>query len=168
MELQSTIIGLSILALCIYTFILLGRSRRNKEKRLIGQLNKLASARNKAIKELEIGFDFALAIDDTEEYLYFTKENQAEFDDQVIALSGVRKCEMITLKKRLAKEEYLNKITLIFTTTSDDSQNHSIVLFDSDKTSLPNGEPMIAIRWVEKVSGIVQKRKPKMAMRKAV
>lgn len=168
MDLQTTIIGLSISALCVYAFVLLTRSRKKKEKKLINQLRAVALEQACQITEHELGFDFSLGIDNINQYIFYTKENQAGFDNQVIDLKTVRKCEVVSPKKRVAKEEYIDRITLVFHPSIAGAREEKIVLFDSDATALPNGEPLMAKRWAEKVNALLKDRKASTAFRVAV
>lgn len=168
MDLQTTIIGLSISALCVYAFVLITRSRKNKEKKLINQLKAMAQEKACQISEYELGFDFGLGIDNINQHMFYTKENKTNFDSQVIDLKTMKKCEVVILKKRVGKEDYFDRITLVFHPQVPGMSKENVVLFDSDATALPNGEPLMAKRWAEKINVMLKDVKPQPAFRIAV
>lgn len=91
MDLQTTIVGLLVATLCIYVFVLLNKSRKNKEKILINQLQVLASEQNALIEDHELGLNFGLGIDEVNRYIFYTKDNKIGFTNKTIDLMNVRK-----------------------------------------------------------------------------
>ncbi|MBO6495880.1 MAG: hypothetical protein JJ978_09965 [Roseivirga sp.] len=167
MDLQTTIVGLLVATLCIYVFVLLNKSRKNKEKILINQLQVLASEQNALIEDHELGLNFGLGIDEVNRYIFYTKDNKIGFTNKTIDLMNVRKCEVATVKKRVGKEDYIDRISLVFYLISNNKEEQ-IIIFDSDATALPNGEPLMAKKWADRINELLKDVKSNAAFRVAV
>jgi hypothetical protein len=158
MEFRTTLFGLAILALCIYIFVLLKRSRKNKEKILINQLRVLATGQAAQVEAHELGLDFGLGIDETNRYLFYTRDQKIGFTNKVIDLVAVKNCTVAIQKRQVGKEAYMDKVSLIFHPEPGKAQER-IILFDSESTALPNGEPLMAKRWAERVNELLKDAK---------
>lgn len=74
---------------------------------------------------------------------------------------------MATVKKRVGKEDYIDRISLVFYLISSNKEEQ-IIIFDSDATALPNGEPLMAKKWADRINELLKDAKSNAAFRVAV
>ena len=73
----------------------------------------------------------------------------------------------LTNSKRPGPGDQGRRISLIFHHTSG-KKEEQVVIFDSDATALPNGEPLIAKKWAERVNELLSHVKPSASFRVAI
>ncbi len=151
MELGTTIIGLVAIALCMMPFVMMHRSRKNKEQMLINGLKKIAKSQNSDLATCDCGVDFSIGISSSNRYVFFYKNtNTIEFE-QFVSMEGLKSCEVDTVKRTVTTEEgahsVIDQVTLVFVPKDRLVPQVRFVLFHSEEHFQLDGELQLARKW---------------------
>ena len=158
MNLQSILGGVILVAICFAPLYLFNRNRKKNEKRLLKLLSQFASTNNSKIDEYEFGYEFALGLDRSKTSLFLIRDKENEGFAQLVDLSQFKKCSAEILGKQDGKGGRIDRISLSFTPKNPQTKEQKLELYNSDMYPFPNGEPVMAKKWVEKANALINSR----------
>ena len=95
--------GVALLALFAFPFILIGRASKKNKKQLLGKLTSLAEKNGCTIKETDRCGEFAIGIDNEEKVLFSIKTGKYEERAQIVKLNDFRTVRVINQNKTLSE-----------------------------------------------------------------
>lgn len=157
MNLQSILGGVILTAICFAPIYLFNRNRKNNEKRLYKLLSQFASSFNSTIDDYELGYEFALGLDKNKTHLFLIRNKDKQDFQQSIDLSRFSKCSVETLGKQDGSGGRIERISLSFMPKNAQVKEERLELYNAYHYPFPNGEPVMAKRWAEKLNSIYKK-----------
>lgn len=116
MDFGTTVIGIIIILLCLFPFVLLSYSNAKKRKKKVQVLVDFVKTKNYKITQNDIWNEYIIAIDEENQILFFSMDSSALESYLMISLKEVNKCNLIKHKsnsnlERLGLElEFYDKI----------------------------------------------------------
>lgn len=151
MEIGTTIIGLVSVALCVVPLIIIGKSKRNKEKGFLTSLQGIASAHNCKIATHDFGIDFSIGLADNNQFVFFYKKLKENEIKECIPFSSIASCKVFSgthqVKTKEGNETRLDKLELIFQPKDRSFSSTSFEFFNVQNFTQPNGEIQLARKW---------------------
>ncbi|WP_215224025.1 hypothetical protein [Echinicola shivajiensis] len=149
MEIESTVMGLVGLALCIIPFVLLQRSRKKKEQELLGGLNAIADIANNELDISDFGFEFAIGVSADKSHVFYYKKTNEKVQEESIALEMVENCTIHTVNRLITvkdkKESIIEKLELIFLLKNNAKSR--LEFFNGEEKSQLTGEMDLIKKW---------------------
>jgi hypothetical protein len=142
MDATSLTIGILLVAICIFPFILFSSINTKKRKKRIQNLIEIAKANNAVIQDKDDWNQTIIGIDKTNKMLFFSKKSE-EFDKFIsINISELLKCR---IERTENKHKVLEKLELELTFAS----KPTVVLefFNIEETRLLLNELEIIQKW---------------------
>ena len=152
MDLGTIMIGLAFLLFCVIVFIILSRSNRKKEKKILQSLMELAEQRNCNIVQHDIWNNSAIGIDNTANIVFAVRETKKDSNSFQIDLSEIQKCRIINVNRMVGNKEdnykIIEKLELGFAYRDKNKAETILNLYNAehDDASL-NGELQLIEKW---------------------
>jgi hypothetical protein len=162
MDLQTTIIGLSILAIIILPLVFLGNSGRRKEKFLLQSINKMASNTQGIVQRHETCGDMILGINEIQHFAYFFKNIKGENISGSVNLAEISQCKANKVFVTINKEENIelvDKLEIIFKPIDKTKPDIIWDIFNSDISTQLYGELQLVENWVFIFNSHIRKMK---------
>jgi len=152
MDVGTSLIGLIFLLFCVIIFVILSRSNRKREKKLLQSLRRLAEQSNCKIMQHDIWNNSVIGIDHTANVVFAIRNTNNNSVCFQINLSEIQKCSVINTRKTGGNKEdnfrEIEKLELSFTYSD---KNKPVTVFDfynaGYDTSSLNGELQLIERW---------------------
>jgi hypothetical protein len=162
MDSGTIIITAIFLAIIIVPFIITGYNRRNKMKKMLQSLKKLADEQNCYVTQSEVCSNFAIGIDAMANFLFFMKQTEEGVITKTVNLREYRNCRLNNSARNLSskKEHYhvITKLILSFNPFDKSKSDEVIEIYNNEVDSLTlSGELQVAERWQEMI-GLKLKR----------
>lgn len=149
METGMIVIAAVLFAVILVPTLLIIQNTKKQSKKLFNGLKAAVAKNNGVLTQHTEQNDFALGIDETHKAIYFFKKSEVIETSQIIDLSQIKSCEVITKTRRIKKEkgfeEIMEKINLEFTSKKD-NEVKQIELYNEEE-SLLTDELTIAENW---------------------
>ncbi|GAB3654763.1 hypothetical protein GCM10028791_25610 [Echinicola sediminis] len=149
MELETTVIGLVGLVLCILPFVLLQRSRKKKEKELHKGLNAIASSVDSELGTKDFGFEFAIGVSTNKNHILYYKKTKEEEVEEIIPIQTVENCSVNAIKRIISSKEreetIIDKLELEFLLKK--KSKISLVFYNRKEGTQLNGELALIKKW---------------------
>src|SRR5690606_9900570 len=94
MNIEITIIGAILVALCALPFVYFGMSRKNKEKKVIQALKDFASQHRSTITTHDVSGELVIGLDETSKTLFMSKHFEGQVTNKVLQLQDVTGCSV--------------------------------------------------------------------------
>lgn len=160
MNLEIMLVGMVILAICIFPFVLMGMSKKKKAKALINALNGFATKHQCNISEHEAGGDYIFGLDVQKKVIFFYKNAHHKISIEKIELAQVKHCSAVTsgseVKTSDGSKKLTDKIELVFTMTANDMPEIRWTLFDMQYEMVLFEEYQFAERWAARVNKLIK------------
>ncbi len=161
METGMIAIAAALFAAILIPTLLIIKNTKQQSQKLLNGLKAIVAANNGVLSQHTEQSNFALGIDNSAKTVYFFKQTEDGEMSQVIDLTQVTSCEIITQKRRIKKEngfeEMVDSITLVFP-TNNNGERKEIELYN-ENDSLLNDEIAIAEDWKKAVQHILMDKK---------
>ncbi|REH52498.1 hypothetical protein C7448_103233 [Tenacibaculum gallaicum] len=145
MDLGTTIVGATLLVMCVGPFILVRKKQLTKRNKKLQALHTLSQEHNCTIQEYEFCNDFVLGIDKTKKTLFFYKQSQENTYSKIIDLQTIEECTVVK-KTRNINDRTLSLIQLNFINASK-KENISITIYNEETDLLISNELLVANKW---------------------
>ena len=162
MDLQTTIIGLCVLAIIILPLVIMGNSGKKKEKFLIKSINELASQTRGIVQRHEICGDIILGINELQHFAYFCKITKDKNINSTINLSEIIQCKANKVFVTINKEEdfeLVDKLEIIFKPIDKTKPDIIWDIYNSDHSMQLYGELQLVENWVFIFNAHIRKMK---------
>lgn len=157
--------GMIMIAVVLFTVILvptlvLIQNTKKQSKKLFNGLNAVVAQKNGVLSQHTEQYNFALGIDKTHKTLYFFKKSEETETSQIIDLTDIKSCEIVSKTRRIKKDkgfdEMLETIHLEFIS----KKSIEVVQLElyNEAESLLTDELAIAENWKKIVQGVLSER----------
>ncbi len=157
---ETSIIGLIAIALCIAPFVIMYKSRKKNESLLINSLKELAYSYKSSITEYDCGPAFAIGTDMNNTYIFYFKAGQ-NHTELCIPVDKIKRCyvnaESRAIQSNKSSETVMDKLELVFEPKDKSLAPCRLELFNSDERFQPNGEKVLARKWESLVNKQLKK-----------
>lgn len=151
MDLGTAIIGILCVAVCAMPFVLTSRSKKKREKQLLGSIKELANRQNSEITQHETCGNFAIGIDETKNFLFFHLDTKEEAKQQVVDLSSISICKV---SRKNSKSQTIEQLDLELIPTDKNKPKIVLEFYNVDLNYQPSGE----LDSIENWSKLITKR----------
>jgi hypothetical protein len=154
MDLGTIIIGTIMIAICLMPFVLMSRSRKNKEKAISRNLEKAALENGGRISAYDINLTIGIGMDDVNRVVYFSRLIGGRETIQQVSLSDVQSCKVIIKSKVNAVYggTIIEKLTLAFSLKETKKGGFVYEFFDAIENIQLNGELQLIEKWQQKIT----------------
>lgn len=158
MNLGITITSTVLVLLVVAPVVLMQQQQKNKERKLLKALKSLASQHHSSITEYDIFKNFAIGLDNQNNYLFFYKSHSTNETFQRINLNNIKSCGVSSSRKPNHKNSSgdIVHIKLVFNSTVNSSDNQSIEIYNQTEDFQLNGELEIVRKWEHKIREILK------------
>lgn len=140
-----------LIATCILPFALLSRSIKKKKKELLKSVAAIATQFNSTIKKCDFGGQFAIALDESTNFVFFAKRAKDEIISQHVNLKEIKDCKpvntIITTKVNNGYDKEIDRLELQFLSNTKKNSDTLLELYNSDQNVLLSGELQIMEKW---------------------
>jgi hypothetical protein len=162
MELGTSLVGLVILAICILPIWLMRRNNRKKEEHLINGLRSIAAAHHRELGAYDCGFEFAIGMAQTNDFVFFYKTGKEKPLAQYVALNTIRKCQIDHIRRSVkSKEEnksFVERLTLTFIPKDREADTIQLEFFNADEQFQLSGEQQLIEKWEATVNVAIRRK----------
>ncbi|MEQ8880002.1 MAG: hypothetical protein RLQ12_10240 [Cyclobacteriaceae bacterium] len=148
---ETSIIGLIAIALCIAPFVIMYKSRKKNESLLINSIRELAYSYKSSIAEYDCGPAFAIGTDVNNTYVFYFKAGQNQNIEQCVPVNKIKRCyvnaESQVIQSKKSSETVMDKLELVFEPKDKSLAPCRLEFFNSDERFQPNGEKVLARKW---------------------
>lgn len=144
MDLGIAIIGLICVAICAMPFVLISRSRKKRERKLIESIKELAKQHNNEITQYEVCGDYVIGIDEPKNILFFQLNAQEETKQQVVDLSIIDNCN---ISRKNSKNQRIERLDLELIQTDNNKPKIVLEFYNVDLNYQPSGELESIQKW---------------------
>jgi hypothetical protein len=152
MESGTVIITIIFILIVSLPFILISGGTNRKRRKMLQQLEEMASGSNSKISEHEFCSDFVIGLDKNSNHLFYYKHNDNRVVSQHFCLDDYKNCKTISYSHNFKnkKEQYnvMDKMELCFYPYLKEMGEKSLDLYDDsfDRLNL-TGELQFAEKW---------------------
>lgn len=158
MDMQTTIIGLAMLALIILPILLFSRSGKKKKIQLYKKMNEIAASGN--VKLRNACNNIAFGIDDAAQQAYFCKSAPEGITGNVMDLSKVQSVmankKVVTIDKK-NHVDVIDTLEMIFKPKEKADKDIIWTIYEHEKGSEVYGEPQLVEEWVHLINNHLKK-----------
>ncbi|HNP18989.1 MAG TPA: hypothetical protein PKL31_11180 [Fulvivirga sp.] len=159
MEFSTTIIGLVSIALISLPFVLMSKSRKDREKQLFNSLQAIANKINSSINEFDLGPGFAIGFTSNQQAVVFYKNKNELEVEKVISLDEIQKCKVNSINNTTKSgnvESFVERLELAFVPKNKRPEDLKIELYNAKDSFQLNGEFQLALKWEELINTKLQ------------
>ena len=157
MNIEITIIGAILVALCALPFVYFGMSRKNKEKKVIQALKDFASQHQSTITTYDVSGELVIGLDENSKTLFMSKHFEGQVTNKVLQLSDVTGCSVEKHFKNYGSQQVVERLGIRFITKKANDVYWE--LFNSNETYQMSGELQLADAWVGRIKSHLQPQK---------
>lgn len=162
MDLGNIIFGAIILAICIGPLVIMYYRSVNQDNKMLKSLKDIAKQHNCNISQHEICNNFAIGLDENNNYVFFFKQKEQEISiSQFVNLSEIQNCkaEKRTSFTKVKDENitFFEKIELKFIPSNKSKAEITFELYTPENRQL-NGELQLVDRWSKKINEHLRKK----------
>lgn len=157
MNIEITIIGAILVALCALPFVYFGMSRKTKEKKVLQALKDFASQHKSTITTYDVSGELEIGLDETSKTLFMSKHFEGQVTNKVLQLSDVTGCSVEKHYKNYGTQQVVERLGIRFITKKANDVYWE--LFNSNETYQMSGELQLAEAWVSRIKSQLQPQK---------
>jgi hypothetical protein len=157
MELGIVAIGIASVALCAMPFVLTNRSRKSKEKQLLTSLKDVANQHQCEITEYEVFGHYAIGVDPSKNYVFFTSKKEGLMNQQFADLDSIKCCEIANIGKSYArKEKIIEQLNLNFYSFETSRPDTVFEFYNSEVNYQLSGELQSLEKWNKLIKNMLK------------
>lgn len=147
MDLGTAITGSICVLICTLPFVLIGISRRKKEKESLTALNNLAKHNNSTITDSEICGNYVIGIDKTKRTLFFITKEDDSFREQLVELSNIKDCKVTNIRRSTKNGKIIQRLYLQLSYTEQIKHEVILEFYNADINYQLSGEMESIEKW---------------------
>ncbi|WP_428664357.1 hypothetical protein [Runella sp.] len=152
MDLGASIVGITIILICIIPFVLISRNSRKKKQQLVEKLSNYGEKNKYKISRYDLWRNSAIGIDDTALGVVFTRKTKDQETWQQIDLIEIQKCRLInsgrTVSHTNGNHKVIERLELAFTHRDKSKPETILEFYNTAYDSLTlSGELQLAEKW---------------------
>lgn len=146
MDLQTTLIGLFIIASCLFPFVWVNIKNNNRKKQII---NSLTDNPNIKITSYEFCGDMALGLNTDENLVFFYKKTKDQTTKESIRLADYKSCQLVktTEMNTKSKHQVIQQLHLNFKSQHSQLPDVDFPLYNIKESMLIGGELFFGEKW---------------------
>lgn len=149
-----------ILAICIGPLVIMYYNNVNKNSKMLQSLKKIAQQHNCNISKHEFCNNFAIGLDENNNYVFFFKQNEDDSVSQFVDLSEIKDCKAVkrTSATKIKDENitFYEKIELRFISKNKSNAEIAFELYSPENRQL-NGELQLVDKWSMQLNEHIKK-----------
>uniref|UniRef100_UPI00404B4DCB hypothetical protein n=1 Tax=Gelidibacter sp. TaxID=2018083 RepID=UPI00404B4DCB len=157
MNIEITIIGAILVALCALPFFYFGFGRKIKEKKTLQALKDFANQHQSTISSYEVSGELIIGLDETSKTLFMSKHFEGQVTNKVLQLTDVTGCSVEKHYKNYGTQQVVERLGIRFVTKKANDVYWE--LFNSNETYQMSGELQLADAWVSRIKSQLQPQK---------
>ena len=162
MDLTSTIIGVGLLLLCVLPFVFMGRKRRKNENLLKQKLHSLAADKQCKLANCEVHGNFAMAMDESGNYLFYSNSKRQQDVNCSINLTEIQSCKVVNTSRTLEdsgdKRTIIDKLELSFAPIEKSKPAILLEFYEVSEDLQLNGELQAIQMWEDQINSRLKNR----------
>ncbi len=151
LDIGTILLGILCAAICIVPFVLMGRSRRQREQQKLNWLENIAKKHNSRITHHEFCGNLGIALDDKRSLAFFIKEIDGEIFEDYIDLNQMKECRVIRTNISVPKnkENYplIERLDLCFVPLDSKAKEIKWEFFSREHNLQFYGELQVIEKW---------------------
>ncbi|MBU3660598.1 MAG: hypothetical protein FGM14_12035 [Flavobacteriales bacterium] len=152
MDLESILIGVILIVICIIPVVLLRNNSTKKRTNLIKAVKKLAEQQNCELGQFEVCGDLIIAFDQRKKHVFFHRTIQSLVEEKSIDLESIQSCKFIntitTLMNNFGESKTeIDKLELCFKPKNNESEIISLEFFNSKVNFQIYDELLVIQKW---------------------
>ncbi len=152
MELGVTVITIIIISICLLPFVFLKIAKMKHQKQQLNALSAIAGQKNCHITQRDFMGHSLIGIDESNNYLFFIKEQQDRTTtEQILNLNEIKHCDLI---KTNTKKE-LRKLGIGFKSKGNKQSTQTIELYDYENDFQLSDELEKAKKWIDIINATI-------------
>lgn len=160
MDLGTTIIGLICIVICAIPFVLTVRGKKKKEKQLLSSLKDLAKQQNCDISEYEVCGFYAIGVDKTKNFAFFSFKKKELTKQQFVDLSTIKSCKIANIGKSTSKNgKVIERLNLNFSPNDENRSNTAFEFYNVDVNYQLCGELESIKKWNSLINNMLNANK---------
>jgi hypothetical protein len=163
MNLEITIIGIILSAICIVPLVIMHYNRTKKENKRLQYLNDIAIQHNCKISKHEFCGDFVIGIDESRNFVFFFKNKNEDIISQFVDLSDIKTCKVIKNTKTIKTENenviIIERLELSFLPTNKNKLETRFEFYDNEINNQLSGELQLIDKWEEQINNLIGNKK---------
>ncbi len=141
MDLQTTIIGMVLIALCIVPFLFIYKKKKEKQQLLVAQLKAQAITSGCAITRHDLWHNTVIGIDDNMKCLFFLRKTKNGEAYAQAHLAGINNCYII------GADSTIDKLELVLVHNSTKEPDTVLEFYNSASLMQINTELQLVKKW---------------------
>ena len=155
MDIGTAITGSICVIICALPFVLIGMSRRKKEKESLKALNNLAKQNNSDITDSEICGDYIIGVDKTKRTLFFITKREDSFREQFVELSHIKDCKIANIKRSTKNGKIIQRLYLQLSYAEQIKQEVILEFYNADINYQLSGEMESIEKWNKLIHNLI-------------
>lgn len=160
MDLGVTLIGVVLMLLFLLPIIIVSRNSKGDEKKTVKALNALATKTNCSISEFGILKQIIIGVDTNNLKLFFMRKTSEGFQEQIINLSEIKECQVLSINKSKKNKgmnnNIVDRVELSFTCFNSKKQNSTLAIYNVDVDRFMTGNEInFAEKWKKTINKIL-------------
>ena len=151
MDIGTTVIGATFVAMIILPFVLMGGNTKKKNKKLGQSLKDIAKNRNCNITHFQCCGDFAIGLDEISHFAFFYKKTNDKEVSKFVHLADIKESKVIntsrTVKSASGDYSALERLEITFIPNPQKDSNLIWELFNVEDNMQQRGEVPFATLW---------------------
>ena len=150
-DLGSAIVGAGTIVICAVPVIMMNRSIKKREKKFLQSLSEIATRNNCRINRHEIFGSFAIGIDESKNFVFFSRRTKDKEIDHTVNLGEIQKCQVIntsrTIKNKDVNQKVIDRLELSFSPFAKNKPEFKLEFFNADDSARLHGELQSIEKW---------------------
>jgi hypothetical protein len=161
---QGTIyVGLIIIILCVFPFVLIYRHKAKKRKKMLQSLNERAQQFHCKVSQHEFCGDFVMGTDAEKTHIFFFKQKSEKSVLQSVDLSETRSCQISKKRTNVSETNeshvIIERLELVFMPINKNKEETRFELFDQEANYQLSGELQFADHWAKQINKLLKEKK---------
>lgn len=163
LDLGSALIGVGAIMSCALPIVMMNRNRKIREKQFLQALTDIASGQDCKIDQHEIFGRFAIGIDESKKWVFFSRLAKDQVDEQSIDLQKIQNCKVLNTnrihKNSDGNQKIIDKLELCFTPIAPNTPAVKLEFYNVDVSPQLDGELHAVEKWSEIINGRLKSKK---------
>lgn len=160
MDSGSIIIGIVVLAIIFFPFMIMGMKKSKKQKGIKNTLQQIATENGCKITQSELFGNFGIGVDEAAGMMFFHHQLLSEANSKAVKLHEVKTCSIhrSSSSKNTGKEVVHadEKLGLLFTFREPKRSTVFFEMYNADQSLRLAGELQVAQRWLETINKLLK------------
>ncbi|MEX2369845.1 MAG: hypothetical protein WD578_02475 [Bacteroidales bacterium] len=157
LELGSAIVGAVSIALVALPVVLIGSSKRKKEKHFKVLLSEFAAKHDCKLDFHEISGNLAIGMDTSRNFVFFCAETNEQVNEQIVDLGKIQNCKVIKtssmVRNKEGNQQVIDRLELSFIPMAKAQPEIRLEFFNADVNLQLYGELQAAEKWSKLING---------------